>query len=147
MPTFDQVKNKVLRMMAKNYNITTADDGDVILRHESAALSVSVVEWHPDQEGLNTVVKVSAPILWEVKRTAALYEWVATTGQTYLFGRTACNAGADASLTNIAFEQNILGDNLDEPELVTTVTALLAIANNLDDELQKKFGGKRTSDS
>jgi len=146
MPTVDQVKNKVLRMMAKHYNVSTDDDGDVILRHESAALIVSVSEWHPDEEGRNTVVQVSAPILWEVKRTAALYEWVATTGQSYLFGRTACNAGADASLTNVAFEQNILGDNLDEPELVATVTSLISTANNLDDELQKKFGGKRTSD-
>jgi hypothetical protein len=146
MPTVEQVKNKVLRMMAKNYNITMADDGDVILRHESAALTVSVSEWYPDEEGRNTVVQVSAPILWEVKRTAALYEWVATTGQSYLFGRTACNTGADASLTNVAFEHNILGDNLDEPELVATVTALISTANNLDDELQKKFGGKRTID-
>ena len=144
MPTVDQVKNKVLRMMAKNYNITTSDDGDVILRHESAALSVSVVEWHPDQEGLNTVVKVSAPILWEVKRTAALYEWVATTGQTYLFGRTACNAGADASLTNVEFEQNILGDNLDEPAEVNQF--YMNLVNDLDDELQKVYGGKKTSD-
>lgn len=146
MPTVDQVKNKVLRMMAKNYNITTDDDGDVILRHESAACSVSVSEWHPDDEGRNTLVQVSAPILWEVKRTAALYEWVATTGQSFIFGRTACNTGADVALTNIAFEHNILGDNLDEPELLATVTALIATANNLDDELQQKFGGKRTSD-
>jgi hypothetical protein len=49
-------------------------------------------------------------------------------------------------LTNVAFEHNILGDNLDEPELVATVTALISTANNLDDELQKKFGGKRTID-
>ena len=146
MPTVDQVKNKVLRMMAKNYNITTDDDGDVILRHESAALSVSVLEWQPDREGRNTVIQISAPILWEVKRTAALYEWVATTGQSFIFGRTACNASADAALTHIAFEHNIFGDNLDEPELVATVAALISTANDLDDELQKKFGGKRTSD-
>jgi hypothetical protein len=146
MPTVEQVKNKVLRMMAKNYNITMADDGDVILRHESAALTVSVLEWQPDREGRNTVIQVSAPILWEVKRTAALYEWVATTGQEFIFGRTACNVSADSALTNIMFEHNILGDNLDEPELVATVTALISTANDLDDELQQKFGGKRTSD-
>lgn len=146
MPTVEQVKNKVLRMMAKNYNITMSDNGIIILRHESVALSVNVEEWKSDTDGCNTVVQISAPILWGVKRTAALYEWVATTGQSYLFGRTACNTSNDATLTTIAFEQNILGDNLDEPELVATVTGLISTANVLDDELQQKFGGKRTID-
>jgi hypothetical protein len=44
-------------MTAQNYNITMADDGDVILRHESAALTVSVSEWYPDEEGRNTAVQ------------------------------------------------------------------------------------------
>ncbi|MFN7470871.1 MAG: T3SS (YopN, CesT) and YbjN peptide-binding chaperone 1 [Roseiflexaceae bacterium] len=146
MPTVEQVKNKVLRLMAKAFKITTTDDETILLWHESAACSVKVEEFDPDEDGQNTVVKVSAPILWNVKRTPVLYEWVATSGQAYMFGRVACNISSQASETNLEFEYNLLGDNLDESELITTVTLLLGTANDLDDELQKKFGGKKTSD-
>lgn len=146
MPTVEQVRNKVLRMMAKAFKITTTDDETILLWHESAACSVKVREFDKDEDGQNTVVKVSAPILWNVKRTPALYEWVATEGQNFMFGRVACNITSEASETDLEFEYNLLGDNLDEPELTTTVVMLLGTANRLDDELQKKFGGKRSAD-
>ena len=133
-------------MMAKAYKITTTDDETILLWHESAACSVKVAEFDKDEDGQNTVVKVSAPILWNVKRTPALYEWVATSGQAYIFGRVACNISSVESETNLEFEYNLLGDNLDEAELITAVLMLLTTANDLDDELQKKFGGKRTAD-
>ena len=63
-----------------------------------------------------------------------------------MFGRVACNITSEASETDLEFEYNLLGDNLDEPELTTTVVMLLGTANRLDDELQKKFGGKRSAD-
>jgi hypothetical protein len=146
MPTVDQVKNKVLRLMAKNFEIKTTDSEMIIVRHESSMLSVVVEEWDNDRDGHNTVVKISAYVLWDVKRTPQLYEWVATSGQGYLWGRMACNDADVASETHLCYERNILGDNLDEPELISAVTSLLMKANELDDELQKKFGGKRTAD-
>ncbi|RLT30440.1 MAG: hypothetical protein DWI54_06380 [Chloroflexi bacterium] len=146
MPTVEQVRNKVLRMMAKNFEITTTDDETIMVRHESSILSVEVKEWIKDNDGMNTVVVLSASILWNAKRTPALYEWVATTGQSFLWGRVASNLSDVSTETHLNFEHNLLGDNLDEPELVSVVLALLSKANELDDELQKKFGGKRTAD-
>lgn len=146
MPTAEQVRNKVLRIMANKFTIKTTDDEEIMLFHESAACLVRVVDWDKEREGRNTLIQVSAPILWNVKRTPALYEWVATEGQTYDIGRIACNNSDKSGETNVEFEHNLLGDNLDEPELTTTVVQLLSQANDLDDELQRKFGGKRAED-
>ena len=146
MPTAEQVRNKVLRMMAKAFKITTNEDETIFLWHESAACTVNVIDWDKEKEGRNTLVQVTAPILWNVTRTPAVYEWVATEGQKYYIGHIACNLSNTAGETNIEFEHHLLGDNLDEPELTTPVIQMLVEANKLDEELQKKFGGKRTAD-
>lgn len=145
MPTAEQVRNKVLRMMANNFEVKVDDDGDIVVRHESAICWVSVSGWH-EQEGRNTIVRVRAPILWEVPITPAVYQWVATEGQGYLFGAVRVALEQGKSTGNLWFTHTLLGDNLDEPELETTVVCVLGDANRLDDELQKKFGGKRTTD-
>jgi len=146
MPTVDQVKNKVLRMMANNFEVKVDSDGDVVIRYESAVCWVSVRDWHSDKEGRNTIVQVRSPILWNVKMTPAVYQWVATEGQKYYFG--AVSVGIDEGQTEGALwlKYSLLGDNLDAPELETAVVCVLGDANRLDDELQKKFGGKRTAD-
>lgn len=145
MPTVDQVKNKVLRMLSAHMDVRMDSDGDVVIRHESAVCWVSVDQWgEPTNEGRDIVVQVRAPIIWDAKRTSALYEWVATEGQKFMIGRVACNQAKDASLTNVFFEHNLFGDNLDEPEIVNVVLLVLTTANRLDDELVTKFGGRKS---
>lgn len=148
MPTVDQVKTRVLKMLSSHMNVRMSNDGDVAIRHESTMCLVSVKPWGdtPTNEGHDIIVQVRAPIIWNAKRTAALYEWVATSQNDYLIGRIACYEDNNSSLTNVFFEQNLFGDNLDEPEIVHTVALVLSTANRLDDELVAKFGGKRTID-
>jgi hypothetical protein len=147
MPTVDQVKNKVLRMLSSQFDVRTDSDGDIVIKHESAICWVGATQWNNNNEGRDIVVTVTAPVLWEVKRSPKLFEYVATKGQKYMIGRMACNDHKDdLSLTNLFFEYNLLADNLDEPELINATLLILSTANNLDDELQKEFGGKRTSD-
>lgn len=148
MPTVDQVKMRVLQMLSSHMDVRMGNDGDIVIRHESAVCLVSVDMWgdKPKNEGHDIIVQVRAPIIWNAKRTAALYEWVATSQNDYLIGRIACYEDNNPSLTNVFFEQNLFGDNLDEPEIVHTVVLVLSTANRLDDELVVKFGGKRTID-
>ena len=49
-------------------------------------------------------------------------------------------------LANLIFSHTLLGDFLDQPELETAMWGLLSVADRWDDELQPKFGGKRSSD-
>ena len=145
MPNAEQVKNKVLRMLMSHMDVRMDDDGDILIRLESAVCWVSVNNWgEPSNDGRDTVVQVRAPIIWEAKRTPALYEWVATEGQKFMIGRVACNSDSDASLTNVFFEHTLFGDNIDEPEIVHAVGMVLSTANRLDDELVVKFGGRKS---
>ena len=43
----------------------------------------------------------------------------------------------------VALEHNLLGDYLDEAELVETVLLLANVADDVDDELKAEFGGER----
>jgi hypothetical protein len=147
MPTVEQVRNKVLRMMAKEFKITTTDDETILLWYGSVACSVNVEEFMKDSEGQNTIIKVAAPILWDVKRTPAVYEWVATTGQSFMIGNVACRTAKEPGNTNLFFLHNLFGDNIDEPELTLTVAKLVGTADKLDEELMLKFGGKRTTEN
>lgn len=47
----------------------------------------------------------------------------------------------------LIMSHTLLGDYLDEQELRHGVMGILSAANECDDELQKKFGGKRWIDS
>jgi hypothetical protein len=145
MPTVDQVKMRVLKMLSSHMDVRMDDDGDILIRHESAVCWVSVNQWGKStNEGHDIVVQVRAPIIWDVKRTPALYEWVATEGQGFVIGNAACTEDSDPSLTNVFLKHNLIGDNLDEPEIVHTVGLVLSTANQLDDELVVKFGGRKS---
>jgi hypothetical protein len=43
----------------------------------------------------------------------------------------------------IGYSHSLLGDYLDEEELGRAVGGMLFVADNLDDELEKQFGGSR----
>lgn len=146
MPTVEQVRNKVLRILASNFQVKMDDDGDVLITNESAVGSVMVREWFAGQEGREIIVKIQAPILWDVKRTPAVYEWVACTGSGYMLGHVRCLNAKSASHTNLVLEHNLIGDNLDENELINAVALVMILANELDDQLMPKFGGTRTID-
>jgi hypothetical protein len=145
MPKIDQVKNKIMRMLSSKMSIRLDDDGDILIQHESAVCFVSVDEWgEQDGDGDDIIIQVRAPILWDVRRTPELYEWVATKGQQFIVGRVACNKDEDPALTNVWFEYSILGDNVDEPEIVMAVSAVITTANKLDDQLKPLFGGRKS---
>lgn len=145
MPSVDQVKNKVLRILASKLQVKTDEDGDVIIRYESTVGVVSVREFG-DDDGIRVIVQVRAIVLWDVKRTPALYEWVATEGTNYLIGHVRCFESQNSGNTNLWLEHNLVGDNLDENELMSAVGFVLNQADELDDELQAKFGGRRQVD-
>lgn len=146
MPTADDVKARVMRMLAKHVQVRVDQDGDIVAQHESAVCFVRCSPFNPGHSlgGMDVVVKLFAPILWDVDRTPALYEWVATEGQGFIIGRVACNPTSDRSKTNVFFEYNLLGDNLDEPEVVHALGITLSMANGLDDQLQPRFGGRKS---
>ena len=113
----------------------------------STYLTIHVREWGTDDEGQpRTVVVVTAPILWQVAPTPEVFEWVAREGGSRWFGHVEVHESGEDGLIDLIFSHTLLGDFLDQPELETAMWGLLTVANAWDDELQPRFGGRRTTD-
>ena len=133
----DALRGKVQRILTEKLGTVEIDkDGDFTVRHESTRAFVSCREW-----GDKTLVVVHAPFLGDVPPSPELFKYVATEGGLYHFGHvTAWEQGGTCTLS---FRHTLLGDYLDGPELEAALVAVAVTANDLDDELQQRFGGRR----
>ena len=134
-----QVKEKVQRILAGSLGSVSIDeDGDFFVRFESAVVVVEVLEMNDDV----TLIKSYSIMLSEVPLNHEVYRWVATEGQDHFFGHARV-VERDNGTGTIMFEHVLLGDFLDPEELNWAVLALGRTADELDDRLQARFGGKR----
>ena len=136
MATLLETKAKVQQYLTTLGTVTIDSDGDFSLRHESARIFVSVGEFGDD----NTVVEIFALVLQEVPLTPALYEYVATQN-TYRFGKLSVAKAQDGVSGRLMLGHSLLGNTLDQEELVAPVVMLANLANELDDELQSTVRG------
>lgn len=135
------VSQKVQRILTDMLgSIQVGKSGTFYMTNDSAAIFVDVQEW-----GEGTVVKIASPMLRGVRPTDEVFRWVATEGQTYWFAHARVVL-REGGLCDILMEQDLYGDTLDPEELTTAVSAVAITANDLDDELQSRFGGTRWTD-
>lgn len=140
MADLDSVKAKVQQLLVDRYNgVSLEKFGEFSLRHESARAFVRVFQ--PDADG-EVFVKVVAPVLFGVTDGPDLWKHVAYHADDYFFGHLSLETDSDGE-TSIFFTHLLLGDYLDAEELHWALGACLTTANNLDDELQAQFGGRR----
>jgi hypothetical protein len=81
-----------------------------------------------------------------VPLTQDVYKWVATEGQNFHFG--SCYVTIEENPANgwISFGYSIVGNDLDQNELLSAVYRTVFTANDLDNTLLQKFGGKLFTD-
>jgi hypothetical protein len=104
-------------------------------------------EYRKDNDNSVTVVNIFALVLFEVDVSNELFKWVATEGQNYDYGAFRIFIDSDnPKKCNVQYQYRIAGDNLDPGELKGALAAVAFTSDNEDDELQKKFGGKKWSD-
>jgi len=147
MPTVDQVYANVHQFLNNHgTGVVIMEDKSVVLRQGSALCIIDVHEWNYEVEGCNTIVSIDAAVVSGVKRSPALYEWIALNNEEYYFGHLVVRKTNEKELVDVWIVHNLLGDFLDEAEIVGAVRALLFTADQLDDEVMHTFGGKRTFD-
>jgi len=134
-----EVRDKVGRYLTSRFNGVNIDkDGDFSFRVDSTRVFVRVTDWRKDQ----TVIRVFAPILIGAPLTQELKDYVALEGGKFVFGGISLQVD-DKDSVAMFFYHSLLGDYLDEPELLNSCFAVGATADKLDDELQTRFGGKK----
>ena len=112
-------------------------DGTYIIALESTVVFASLLDWGDG----DVVLSVFAPVLHELKPSEALYRYVATTG--FVLGNLSLDED-DPSDVTLSFQYRVLANDLDMSELQAGVRAVSVTADHLDNELQPRFGGKRT---
>jgi len=152
MATVEQTMFKVQRILTGPMKLRIQLQGNTMyvqFSDASTQVSLSVAEWGTTKEGEpRSLVNISSPILWSVAPTPQLFEWIAREGGRYYFGHvSAADDIRDPGKVFLSMNHTLLGDYIDEEELASAMYAVLNTADQLDDELQKRFGGKRWTDT
>lgn len=143
-----QLKERVQRLLIdQNGSVSIDRDDDFFVRRGSAVVYIRVMPWGDR----STLVKVWSILVTQVPLTVDVYRWVAVEGQCFWFGHARVvedEPAADAPagqplLGRIQFEHVLLGDVLDADELEAAVHGVASSSDELDDDLQARFGGTR----
>lgn len=150
------VKDKVQRFAKQLFNIVELnDDGSLSVPYESTHVFIEVFDMTSDDADFNafrrdndlsfTTVSVWAMVLMDVKPNNELYKWVAIDGQDYMLGGFKLVV-LDDGLVNIVYRTALSGDNLDAGELKGALLAVATSADEMDETLKSRFGGKTVQD-
>ena len=151
MATVDQTMMKVQRLLTGPMGLKIVLEGDGIgvqFTDYSTQVHIRIIDWGKGKDGEpRTLVRISSPLLRGVKPNPALYEYIAREAPHLYFGSIRVWDDEETpGLLSLTLGQTLLGDYLDEEELSAAMYNVLNSANEMDDELQKRFGGKRWVD-
>jgi len=147
------VKDKVQRFSKEMFGVVNlTDDGGLIIPYESSRIFIDVnerifenKEFQIENKLSTTVVNVWSPVLRDFKPSPSMFEWVATEGQAYIYGRFKLLTN-DEGKWLLIFEVTIPGDTLDPGELKEALLSVAITADDEDDKLKARFGGLRGED-
>ncbi len=109
-------------------------DGDFVLTHESVITWIRPAEWIQGQ----TVVNVFSITNVGMDVTPELTKFLATENSKFVFGAFAL----DETRPSVLFRQTLLGDFLQRKELEAAIAAVVLTANQYDDQIKQRFGGR-----
>jgi len=121
-------------------------DASGVMSFQFGSTQVCVwVEENAEQAG--TLVRFRALVASHVPTTDALYRWMATASNEFIFGRLTLNFQSDAEdVGELNIEHALLGDRLEVDEVRAAVSAVASTSDYLDDVAVGRFGGRRFID-
>jgi hypothetical protein len=120
---------------ANSLSWTSANNDAIFLRFSSAGVVIEVGSW-----GSQTLIQIRSNVLSQVEAaTKHVLKEVNRLNEESQFGRWVYYKES----RTIAIEYDLLGDHLQENELMTGLAALARAADYHDDQLQQSFGGVR----
>jgi hypothetical protein len=148
-----EAKEKVTKMLTQGLgiNVTLTKNEDLMIDvagPDADDISTNAYISFDQFDGNNGTVswvQISAPILREVPESEELYKWIAVAGTSFRIGCVEAFP-EDNGTVFLRYKYALLADYLDEAELENALYSVLLTADELDDDLQTKFGGKRYVD-
>jgi hypothetical protein len=143
MSKVSQIQNKVQSILRSELGSVRVDaDGSISIPYESTLVTIKVEQFAGNAD--ETVVDVMAVISFDTPSSAALYKWLNEKNMNLKFG-TLYHLESKKNRIMV-LQYSILGDYLDPAELLNAVRAVVLVADIIDDEVVKEFGGRRFSD-
>ena len=115
----------------------TDERNNYLIGLDSARVFV-VPTWLDNEKEVVTVARVFAITNLDVPVTAELTSWLLAKNLEFVFGAFALDVEGGA----IWFNHNLLGGNLEGPELEAALHAVAQTADRFDDEIKERFGGR-----
>ena len=129
----------LLRQALPDVSFIEESPGNWGARNESVLVHVIV---DSDSVPEQPVVNVAAMVLLNVKDDIKIYKYLMTE-KSFIFNKWEVEDGEKSGTVNLFLTARLLIDDLDASELGFAVMSTAVIANEVDEEIQKKFGGKR----
>lgn len=150
MATAAEARAKVLKILTEGMelNVTVGKEDRISVRFNDASTAVFFhfsQQDFEDKAPSQAFVHISAPMLRGIAPSEELYKWVAIHGTGFRLGCVEAFEEEEGTVF-LRYKYVLLADFLDEDELSTAMWAVLSTADDLDDVLQKEFGGKRMID-
>jgi hypothetical protein len=129
----------LLREALPDVSFVDEGPGNWGARNESVLIRVVVnTEDFPDKP----FVDVIAFVLLNVKDDIKIYKYLMTE-KSYIFNKWEIEPGEENGTINLFLTARVLIDDLDASELGFAIMSTAVIADDIDEEIQKMFGGKR----
>ena len=142
MATVEQVKSKVQSMLQKHGSVTIDSDGDFVFEWGSSAVFIRIIDWG---EG-DILVNIFSVVVRDIPITGELCEDLLTTRAKTIGAWSIERDPQNSKVGNLMFSTRILGNNLDEDELVKSIQLTGFVADEEDDQLVARYGGSRLLD-
>lgn len=133
----DRARLPVQNMLTERGPVDVDNAGSFTFMSGSTRVFIDVEEFGDD----GAIVDGWASVITDFTPTPAFFEHVMRAGSDYRFGHFEYFEREDSPL--LIFGHRILADFLDPDELQVAVTAVAFTADEVDDEFQGRFGGKR----
>jgi len=135
----DIVKGKIQRFLGEMVGTYEVGPDFYRVRYESTALMIRPFA----QQEKRVMVHFSCVILREMPFHPNLWKRIAELNKEFMFGKAAYYPD-DKLLT---WDHFLLGDFMDKEEFTSACSMMVMTANDLDDMLQREFGGKKFTDA
>ncbi len=137
--TTRHVRKQIIAILeANSLNWSETQTDGMYLRFSSAGVSIELASW-----GVQTLIQISANVLTDITATgrAARREVNRLNGESQF-----CRWVYYRESKTISVEYDLLGDHLQENELMTCLAALARAADFHDDNLRVVLGGRQAFD-
>lgn len=136
----DAVRARVQAILTEYGPVQIDSDGDFSFAMGSTRVFIRAL---PHPNGEVTVLRLFAPILINVPRSPELYEFVVRKADHMIFGHLTLADGDTDDTGTLLVTHKLLGDYLDSDELMYAAIGVVGTADQVDEDLQARFGGKR----